>query len=177
MSVGERREFDKLARFNTDVTQIHKWLILHGYDICLSACYKWWNDYKEIGAQAQMLNQLAEAYDGLEGDRSLQSVEGIALAMVRQLTSTYQQAPNKLDPDIIKLFALVPSLMREARSSAAQREQMKFISDRAALELAGAQRMVDILLLAFKDTSYEDALKEAVQGAMLQIEQEVKGQQ
>ncbi len=177
MSAGERREFDKLVRFNTDVTQMHRWLNARGHDVCLSAVYKWWNDYKEVGAQAQMLNQLAETYDGLEGDRSLASIEGIALSLIRQLTQIWQASPNKLDPEILKLFAFLPSLMREARSSAAQREQQKFIVDRTALELAGGQRMGDILLQTFEGTTFEDSLREAIRGAMLQLEQEAKNQQ
>ncbi len=176
MSAGERREFDKLIRFNTDVTQMHRWLKDRGHDVCLSAVYKWWNDYKEIGAQAQVLNQLAEVYDGLEGDRSLASIEGIALSLIRQLTQMWQASPNKLDPETLKLFAFLPSLMRAARSSAAQREQQKFIVDRAALELAGGQTMGDILIQTFEGTAFEDALREAVRGAMQQIEQETKSQ-
>ena len=176
MSIEKRKAFDEYCRFNRNNTDIWRWLINDGFIISLSAVDHWRKDNFPIGEQAKILNGLAQVYDGLEGDRSLASIEGIALSLIRQLTQTYQQAPNKLDPDIIKLFSLLPGFMREARSAAASREEMKFIKDRAALELAGAQRMADILLLAFKDTSYEDALKEAVQGAMLQIEQEVKGQ-
>jgi hypothetical protein len=176
MTRSKRKTFDEYCRFNRTNTDIWRWLVAEGFIISLTAVDHWRKDTFPDGEQAKILNGLAQVYDGLQGDRSLQAIEGIALSLIRQLTQTYQQAPNKLDPDILKLFALLPSFMREARSAASQREEMKFIKDKGALELAGAQRMADILLLAFKDTTYEDALKEAVHGAMLQIEQEARNQ-
>ncbi len=171
----QRKAFDEYCRFNRTNTDIWRYLVAQGYLISLTAVDHWRRDTFPDGEQAKVLNGLAQVYDGLEGDRSLITIEGIALSLIRQLTQTYQQAPNKLDPDILKLFALLPGFMREARSAAASREEMKYIKDRSALELAGAQRMADILVQTFDGTSFEDALKEATQGAMMQVEQEVKG--
>lgn len=177
MTPEKRSAFDEYVRFNRSNTDIWRWLVNEGHVISLSAVDHWHKYTFPTGEQAKILNQLGTVYDGLEGDRSLQTIEGIALALIRQLAQTYQQAPNKLDPDILKLFAMLPALMRECRSSASQREEMRFIKDRAALELAGAQRMADILIQTFEGTSYEDSLREAVTGAMMQVEQEAKGQQ
>lgn len=176
MSAERRTEFDDFCKHNRNNTDIHKWLVEKGYEIHFSSVCNWRKATFPTGAQAQVLNQLAEVYDGLEGDRSLASVEGIALSLIRSITQIYQQSPNKLDPAILKLFALTPALMREARSSAAQREQLNFIRDRAELVLAGAQRGFDILVQTFEGTSFEDSLREAITGAMLQIEQESKSQ-
>lgn len=175
MTLEKRKSFDEYCRFNRTNTDIWRYLVANDYLISLTAVDHWRRDTFPDGEQAKLLNGLAQVYDGLEGDRSLATVEGIALALIRNLTQTYQQAPNKLDPQLLKLFALLPGFMREARSSAASREEMRYIKDRAALELAGAQRMADILVQTFDGTSFEDALKEAVQGAMMQVEQEVKG--
>lgn len=173
----KRTEFDEYCRFNRNNTEIHHWLVNEGHIICLGAVDNWRRATYPTGEQALMLNGLAQVYDGLEGDCSLQTVEGIAITLIRQITQIYQQAPNKLDPSILRLFVLLPALMRECRSSAAQREQLRFITDRAALEIAGGQRVCDILVQTFEGTSFEDALREAIRGAMLQIEQEVRNQQ
>lgn len=175
MTLEKRQAFDEYVKFNRNNTDVWRWLINEGFVLSLGSVDHWRKDTFPIGEQAKVLNGLAQVYDGLQGDRSLATVEGIALSLIRNLTQTYQQSPNKLDPQIIKLFALLPGFMREARSAAASREEMKYIKDRSALELAGAQRMGDILLLAFEGTSFEEALREAVQGAMMQVEQEAKG--
>lgn len=175
MTLEQRKAFDEYCRFNRTNTDIWRYLVAEGYLISLTAVDHWRKDTFPDGEQAKMLNGLAQVFDGLDGDRSLATIEGIALSLIRQLTQTYQQAPNKLDPQLLKLFALLPGFMREARSSAASREEMRHIKDRAALERAGAQRLADILIQAFDGTSFEDALKEAVQGAMMQVEQETKG--
>lgn len=177
MRPEKRREFDDFCRFGRNCTDIQRWLADEGHTISVTAVSAWRRATFPTGEQAKILNGLAQVYDGLEGDRSLQTVEGIALSLIRQLTQTWQSAPNKLDPDILKLFALLPPLMRECRSSAAQREQMQFIRDRAALEIAGAQRACDILLQTFQATAFEDSLREATRGAMSQIEQEARNQQ
>ncbi len=170
-------EFDEFCRFGRNCTDIWRLLVNEGHNISVAAVAAWRRATYPTGEQAKMLNGLAQVYDGLDGDRSLATIEGIALSLIRQLTQTYQQAPNKLDPQLLKLFALLPGFMREARSSAASREEMRHIKDKAALEIAGGQRMCDILVQTFEGTSFEDALREAIQGAMLQIEQEARNQQ
>lgn len=177
MSLEKRVEFDDFCQFGRNCTDIWRLLVNEGHNISVAAVAAWRRATYPTGEQAQMLNGLAQVYDGLEGDRSLQTVEGIAITLIRHITQIYQQAPNKLDPAILKLFVLLPPLMREVRSSAAQREQLRFITDRAALEIAGGQRACDILVQTFEGTSFEDALREAIRGAMLQIEQEAKSQQ
>ncbi|MUL39436.1 hypothetical protein [Gloeocapsopsis dulcis] len=177
MSSEKRAEFDEFCRFGRNCTDIWRMLVNEGHTISVAAVAAWRRATYPTGEQAKILNGLAQVYDGLEGDRSLQTVEGIAITLIRQITQIYLQAPNKLDPAILKLFVLLPSLMRECRSSAAQREQLRFITDRAALEIAGGQRVCDILVQTFEGTSFEDALREAIRGAMLQIEQEAKSQQ
>lgn len=177
MSKGKRAEFDHYCRYNRCCTDIQRWLEAEGYKISMNAIYRWWHHRREIGLQAEALNEAALSYDGIETDLSLQVVEGIGLTLVRHIMGLYSQHPDKMGNDALKLISVMPSFLREIRSAASQKEDLRYIRDRAELTLAGAQRMADILLLAFKDTSYEDALKEAVQGAMLQIETEVRGQQ
>lgn len=177
MTLEKRAEFDSFCKFNKNCTDIQRWLAEEGHTISVAAVAAWRRATFPVGEQAQILNSLAQTYDGLEGLSSLQTVEGIALALIRQLAQTYQQAPNKLDPSVLKLFALLPGLMRECRSSAAQREEMRFIKDRAELTMAGAQRAFDILVQTFEGTSFEDSLREAITGAAIQIEQEAKSQQ
>jgi hypothetical protein len=176
MSAERRTEFDDFCKHNRNNTDIHKWLLEKGYEIHFSSVCNWRQATFPTGQQAQILNQLGEVYDGLEGDRSLASVEGIALSLIRELTQLYRTAPNKLDKDVIKLFALLPAFLREARSAASQREQLSFVRDRAELVLAGGQRVADLLVQTFEGTSFEDSLREAITGVMLQLERESKNQ-
>jgi hypothetical protein len=138
------------------------------------------------GKRAIALNKLASQYQGIQSDVVLDAVSGIGLSIIDRLLPTILEDDDLDDPNseeavkkrlqLLRFLSFLPAFMRECRSAAAQKEDLRYIKDKANLVLAGAQRMADILTLAFKDTTYAEGVSEAINGAMTQIELEVKGE-
>lgn len=173
MPSGKRQEFDDFIEIAQTDADIWRWLQNEGFSVSLSAITTWKRSIAPTGAYAIEMKNAAAKYAGIDPLSTLSAVEGSAI----QLAETIRQkivisAVEEMNASEVGMMKLIPALMREARAAAADKQRLKYTKDRAALEMAGAQRLADILMRVFEDTPMEEPVKEAIDGGLAQVESE-----
>ncbi len=183
----QQQEFNDFCRHNRNNTDIHKYLVDMGYDVSISAVDRWRTANFPIGEKAKALNALAINYRGIDVYDSLEFALGIAFEQLNRLQDLLNQFAeikakfengedvSEAELQLLKsgqsgFLMMVPTLLRELRSIAANINDYKFIRDKRELEMAGAEAVVQELLIVFKDMPIENAIQEACRGAIAKLE-------
>jgi|GEM_PF-2481571 len=182
-----QQEFNDFCRHNRNNTDIHRYLVDLGCDVSISAVHRWRHANFPIGEKAKALNALAINYRGIDVYDSLEFALGIAFEQLNRLQDLLNQfavikvrVENQEDVSEAELqllksgqsgfLMMVPTLLRELRSIAGNINEYKFIRDKRELEMAGAEAVVQELLIVFKDLPIENAIQEACRGAIAKLE-------
>lgn len=187
MNNEQQQEFNDFCRHNRNNTDIHRYLVDLGYDVHISSVHRWRNANFPIGDKAKALNALAINYRGIDVYDSLEFALGIAFEQLNRMQDLLNQfaaikarfdnheSVSDEELQVLKsgqsgFLMMVPTLLRELRSIAANINDYKFIRDRRELEMAGAEAVVQELLIVFKDLPIENAIQEACRGALAKLE-------
>jgi hypothetical protein len=135
----------------------------------------WYTNNYPIGDQAKVLNALTRSYHGLDTMGLMEQGLGQLAYVIAQIFGRIQDE-SLLEIPLQDLVQMLPGFFREFRSMTEQLHRMKIIKTKQELEMAGAQRALDIVLNIYKDDPLENQIKEATTAAMLQIEAEVVGE-
>jgi len=155
---------------NVAVPEIYNWLIVNHFKGSLSATYTWFNNHKKTGAIAEKFNLLLKDYDGVATERVLQK---LLVILTEQIDVAITNIGNAEEPiSATEYLRALPNLGREIRSVIQACNSLQAVRDRRSLEVAGAYRLSQELLVTFKDSPFADALDEAVRSAMILIEDE-----
>ena len=183
----QQQEFNDFCRHNRNNTDIHRYLVDMGHDVSVSAVHRWRHANFPIGEKAKALNALAINYRGIDVYDSLEFALGIAfeqLNRMQELLNQFAEIKARFDKheavsdeelQLLKsgqsgFLMMVPTLLRELRSIAANINDYKFIRDKRELEMAGAEAVVQELLIVFKDMPVENAVEAACRGAIAKLE-------
>ena len=183
----QQQEFNDYCRHNRNNTDIHGYLVDMGYDVSVSAVHRWRHANFPIGDKAKALNALAINYRGIDVYDSLEFALGIAFEQLNRMQALLNQfaavksrvengeAVSDEELQLLKsgqsgFLMMVPTLLRELRSIAANINDYKFIRDKRELEMSGAEAVVQELLIVFKDLPIENAIQEACRGAIAKLE-------
>lgn len=183
----QRQEFNDFCRHNRNNTDIHRYLVDLGYDVSVSAVHRWRHANFPIGDKAKALNEIAINYRGIDVQDSLEFALGIAFEQLNRMQGLLNQFAeikvkveneeevSEAELQLLKsgqsgFLMMVPTLLRELRSIAANINDYKFIRDKRELEMSGAEAVVQELLIVFKDMPIENAVQEACRGAIAKLE-------
>lgn len=182
-----QQEFNDFCRHNRNNTDIHRYLVDLGYDVHISSVHRWRHANFPIGDKAKALNALAINYRGIDVYDSLEFALGIAFEQLNRMQgqlelfaavkSRFENGEDVSDAELQLLksgqsgfLMMVPTLLRELRSIATNINDYKFIRDKRELEMAGAEAVVQEILIVFKDLPIENAIQEACRGAIAKLE-------
>jgi hypothetical protein len=163
------QEFERLCKFRASITTLHQYLKDQGYELHYSSVWQWWYATYPVGDEAKKVNALALAYDGIDTDSLLrmalaQSI--FTLDEVRQKIT--EKTLEELKPQV--LLGALPPLLREIRALTEQINNRQYIQDQQELERSGAYTVLAELELTFKDTAFEQPLRDAKRGALAKLE-------
>jgi len=178
-------EFKHFTRFNQRSSDIQKWLSEVQYEYhshfpenwipvtpSISNVTYWLRKTYPVGEKAQILNALTDGYVGLDYEQVLQSSLAQSVQLCMQLTERLERegvddiAPEQVLAQVAALQRTISSLYKDIQRS----NTFNTIRD---AEMAGAQRLVDIMINQFKDQASEEVVRQACIGALKQIEHEV----
>lgn len=155
---------------NVAVPEVYNWLIANGFKGSLSATYTWFNHHKKTGAIAEKFNALLKDYDGVATERVLQK---LLVILTEQIDVAITNVANAEEPiSATEYLRALPNLGREIRSVIQAVNQLQAVRDRRSLEIAGALRLAQELRVTFENSSYLEALEDAIHSAMILIEDE-----
>lgn len=165
-------EFLRIASLpNQNITTIHRWLCDEGYKGTYQSVCNWHVHWRKNGEAADRFNAIAQSFVGVMPELALQKL----LVKFSNLLDTYMEQVETTPDEAItptEYLKIIPHIAREIRACAGAIHQLKYLSDRREIELAGAYRLQQELLLTFSDSPFEAALTEALKGAMTRIESE-----
>jgi hypothetical protein len=180
-------EFKKYARYNQRSLGLIRWLVeaqeqYHTFfpsdwkliTPTVSEVTNWVRKWYPVGERAQVLNELTSAYVGLDYDQVIESSLAQSVSLCMKLT---EQLDNEGLADVSSDLILqqVSALQRTISILYKDLHKAKERVNVRDAEMAGAQRIVDILLNQFKDQAGESAIKQACIGALEQVESEIYG--
>lgn len=175
MPQGQRDEFDSFASHARSDTDVWRWLQNEGFSVSLSAVSLWRQVIAPEGTRAIAIKKAATEYAGIDPFSTLSAIEGSAIQLAQSIREVIDlRGVDELTPSAVGVMKMIPGLMREARGAAADKQKLRFTKDRAMLEVAGAQRLADILMRTFEDTPMEEPVREAVDGGIAQVEAEAE---
>lgn len=180
-------QFKQFARWNHSARSLQKWLeeaqieyyehFPENWEIVrptISHIQYWRETYYPVGEKAQVLNELTKAYVGLDYEQVVQTSLAQSVTLCMNLVNRLEnEGIDDISQDIV--LQQVSALQRTISSLYKDLQKAHTMSTYRDSEMAGAQRIADILLNQFKDQSGEEAIKQAIIGALEQIEHEVYG--
>jgi hypothetical protein len=136
--------------------------------------YYWIKQTFKPGDKAIAIAKSLEGYQGLEP----KMVAGMAMAASAKALTKFLGILESADfselgddPKVLsQLVALLPSMLRECRSSAQNYNALTAPDNQLDSILSGANAVAEELKITFKDSAFESALIEALAGALLKIE-------
>lgn len=178
-------DFKKFTRFNQRSSDIQKWLSEVQYEYhshfpdnwihvvpSISNVTYWLRKQYPVGEKAQILNALTDGYVGLDYEQVLHSSLAQSVQLCMQLTERLErEGIDDIAPE--QVLAQVAALQRTISSLYKDIQRSNTFSTVRDAEMAGAQRLVDIILNQFKDQANEETVRQACIGALKQIEHEV----
>lgn len=181
-------EFNEFVKHNRACSDIQTWLtergfLDKGFPYRVGVIQRWYRNHFPVGSEAKRLNALLAAHTQISAYDSLQF--GLSMAVDRLLK--WKEKFDNLGEDDSeeielnevqlrkkrerqRLESLLPAYLRELRSIANDIENHTTIRDRDELERSGAYAVAQELLITFKDSPFEDSLKEAIRGALAKVE-------
>lgn len=145
MSRDELIEFKRLAKMNTNVSDLHRWLLEHGHQISWNSVSRWCHRDR-AKEQTKLLNAASEVFSALEHEMVLNTLGGLALGLVHEVYSKCEPKLDRLTPEeAMKLLPLTADWMREARGAIAQANSIKQEASPQAQTFEGVDRFCEIL--------------------------------
>lgn len=161
MTPERRSEFLEFCQFNPSSVAIAQYLTEKGYEVSQDAAWRWQTARRRKGEKAVIIGELSSQFAGSEPLEILNTVAGMATYI---LSMQYDVLREPKD------LAILASLMREARSAAAQASEVRYIKDRRELESASAFSAMQELIAIFENEPWVDALREAAKAVMARRE-------
>lgn len=163
-------EFIRIASLpNQNITSLHRWLCDEGYKGSYQSVCNWHESWRKSGKKAEALNKLTSEYIGVIPEQALQK---ILVEFANLLDLSLEQVLSAPDEDIkaVDYLKQLPHIAREVRSCAEAINQLKYVGDRKAAELAGAMRVITELRLIYQDTPTESSIEEAIKSITARLE-------
>lgn len=178
-------DFKKFTRFNQRSSEIQKWVSEAQYEYhthfpkdwihvipSISNITYWLRKTYPVGEKAQILNALTDGYVGLDYEQVLHSSLAQSVQLCMQLVDRLdREGVDDIAPE--QVLAQVAALQRTISSLYKDIQKANTFATVRDAEMAGAQRLVDIILNQFKDQANEEAVRQACIGALKQVEHEV----
>lgn len=175
LSPTQRKDLWDFARSAPRAIDIQKWIKEETGDYVSIASIQAWAEANICtGREAIVFNDMASTYAGLDTKSAQEWLLGNTGTVLAKAFTKLQD----MDLDTIErpgeIMALLPGLQREFRSLATSLAQQKYIENKTSLELAGAYRVAEILRQIFQGTQFQRPLDQALEGALMQLEEEVR---
>ncbi len=168
LSAEDCAEFDRLASFRPGLLDLQRYLGERGHYVSVTSLSAWFDATYGTGAEAKRINLLAATYRGLDAHQALEMASGLALTAAAKMVERLDARAWQVDDPAQSLQAL----LREARAAAAAAATMRTLEDRRELELAGAYRLAELLRVILAEAPWQDALGNALEAALRQIDSE-----
>lgn len=156
----EIQEFYRLVRFNASYPELSEWFKTRGFEVNQSHVLTWWRSNRPRGEAAIAINAFTEKFQGQYPEELLETAVGVGAEMVRLLFEEIQADPGSCSPNQ-KLQSLMEGIreLRQASESLSSRRSQK---EAEALKFDGAMSLKLYLEKTFKNTSFEDPIKLAI---------------
>jgi hypothetical protein len=153
-------------------TDLYTYLRQYGFVGSFSNCQQWMKHKFPTGAIAKEYNTYAEELRGLqvEGVLSMGLVQAMKWIQQIELHTNFEELANI---SVSQKLNAVPTMLKEIRAFAEAIQSIKAEADLIDAEKAGAYRLAQEVALTFKDTAMEQAVTEALKGALVKIESEI----
>jgi hypothetical protein len=161
MTPERRSEFLEFCQFNPSSVAIAQYLNEQGYEVSQDAAWRWQTARRRKGEKAVIIGDLASQFEGSDPVAILNTIAGMA-TYILSLQYDVLREPKDL--------SVLASLMREARSAAAQASEIRYIKDRRELESASAFGAMQELIALFENEPWADALREGAKAVMARRE-------
>lgn len=180
-------EFKRYARFNQKSSDIKAWLREAQEEYSshfpedwvllnptVASVTHWLRKYYPTGDKAVILNELTSAYIGLDYEQVIESSLGQSVSLCMDMTERLSlEGVSNIAPEVV--LQQIGAFQKTISVLYKDLQKAKKLTNLRDSEMAGAQRIVDILLNQFKDQAGESAIKQACIGAMEQVESEIYG--
>jgi hypothetical protein len=170
---ADRSEFLEFCRFKPSYFDMQKRLQELGHQVSASAIARWYSATFPKGDQAIALNTLMSSFVGIDSKDAISMSLGVSTHLVDRLSNLIESADlTALEGST--LLHTIGILIKEQRVAAEKLSSLTTIRSSQALELAGGYRLAEIVRNIAKDTPHENLIADCLEGAILQLEEEVK---